>query len=420
MMQKLQSFSIWSGLLLSFRLNDGSSIIPGGVGAHFLIVILTSIVALPHMRTIRHDSAQPVFFFSVFAVLVFFSLISAIFSSEIGLSAWRVASIFAYSASGLLLGLSFSAVNRVMTSAGKNIITIMTLVSTISILLIVFGSISFRSDGVVFEFSFGPFQLAQRAGGDSSLLRATGFFGNPNTFAFMNLFSVLFLIYFRLQLLFSLWRTIVLGIIFSNGILISGSITGLGILFGMLSIYFVLAFERFRNIVVSICLLFFVFVSLTAMLFVYFEDLPRSDLSGFSQRTLSWRALLESISGDPLFGVGFGVSDEILLDPKGLHSAHNLFLAIWSEVGIVGLFAVTFILIITILFSALHAFSGIERERRLRPFFIFCAIFFASIFVYSHVELMLLRISFQNFLFFLFCGIMFKGGQIPMNSSAHR
>lgn len=109
-----------------------------------------------------------------------------------------------------------------------------------------------------------------------------------------------------------------------------------GILAAVLSLLLFLWFSGSRRGLAWSILCLFAIIGTVFLIRPSFLDLRRFSFD-LNLRQLAWQPLWEYIRNNPFIGVGFGVSYEALLEPAGVElTAHNAFLAIWSEIGILG------------------------------------------------------------------------------------
>jgi O-antigen ligase len=119
-----------------------------------------------------------------------------------------------------------------------------------------------------------------------------------------------------------------------------------------------------------------------------------------------WKASFQSILKHPLLGVGIGnyavvLNEDVSAAKKGA-SAHNLYLDIASETGLLGLFALLMI------FGEILRYSF--KQIKLRPFMIFFLFFFVWILIYNLFDVVLLNDK-VLLLFMVATGLLYKDEQ---------
>lgn len=177
--------------------------------------------------------------------------------------------------------------------------------------------------------------------------RISSFMENPNILGFQLMVSILFCLYYIREYR-SIWFTIIGAILLYTLILTQSRASLLGLIIS--SIFFIyyayLASFRYRNLIITTAL-----IGLFAVI-VYFSVYPNSiealysimgkRNSALSGREVAWSALLTQIKETPLMGIGYRISTEAILQENlisHIFHAHNLYLAILSEIGIIGLLA---------------------------------------------------------------------------------
>ncbi|MCB1772849.1 MAG: O-antigen ligase family protein, partial [Gammaproteobacteria bacterium] len=70
----------------------------------------------------------------------------------------------------------------------------------------------------------------------------------------------------------------------------------------------------------------------------YLRNEDAEKLASFNNRTLVWEITIESFERRPLHGRGLTASRSLFLDDTGLGGAHNAYINVMVDVGLVGLF----------------------------------------------------------------------------------
>jgi O-antigen ligase len=213
-----------------------------------------------------------------------------------------------------------------------------TVMSLVGLIGYFFGRIDSLDSDYVSSLNLNFLSISQRLYGNPPLFRISSLLGNPNDLALWLLVTLTMTIYLRtkgshkrewgmlaliqgIALIFTFSRTGILATVvciilfwcFSSGIMHLRKLMLL--LLGFTAICMTLAFQLFlsqgQNIRLSLDL---------------------------NLRQLAWGPLFASILNNPLLGVGFGVSYEAILKNAGIDfNAHNAFLGILSEIGLLGL-----------------------------------------------------------------------------------
>lgn len=184
----------------------------------------------------------------------------------------------------------------------------------------------------------GPFYQIQF--GEAPFYRYSGIFNNPNALGIFILFSITayeFAIYKynkKRQYSFYFISLIILFFSFSRTAVLS-----------IFIFYYLLFFIKIKNNNKII----FILTNITILTLTIYL-LPNSDIFNnllsndnsrltlsLNSRDIAWGFLIDSIVENPILGVGFGVSNESILDKSGVEfSAHNLHFQMLSEIGIIG------------------------------------------------------------------------------------
>jgi O-antigen ligase len=272
-------------------------------------------------------------FLMLFYILLLVALVSALWSDYSEVVFRRTLMVMISSGCVALLTLSDPHPLGTFGRVAKALALFGTGVSLVGLLVYFLGEVKTVDYGTIQVLSIGPLHLAQRVYGPLPYLRLSSLFGNPNTLASWLLVTItltMFLIFtdrWRLwKVLFAL-QLITLFLTFSRA----------GISATVLSLLLFMWFSGSRrglglSILCSLAIIGTVFLIRPSFL-----ELQRFSFD-LNLRQLAWQPLWEYIRNNPFGGVGFGVSYEALLEPAGVGiTAHNAFLAIWSEVGILGL-----------------------------------------------------------------------------------
>lgn len=227
------------------------------------------------------------------------------------------------------------------------------LLSIIGLVIYYFGQ-TYWADGVLInELRLGSFSISQIMYISSGLLRISSITGNPNTLGyilvissvstiglfFMNKIRVIFLLLLLspqlLALFFTYSRTswaMFLIIIFILSLLLRGKNS------------------HISNVVLHTMKIICAFIMLLAMLYIIYSDKSNQrfslDLNG---RLEGWKPLLDLFNEKLMFGNGFNTSADYLYQNEiDISNAHNIYIAILSEIGLVGMLIFIMILMASI------------------------------------------------------------------------
>lgn len=211
--------------------------------------------------------------------------------------------------------------------------------AAIAIIIFAFGSPAMGGKGPILVFNFGPVMISQLALGMSPFLRLGSLVGNPNEFAIWLVFFLIITysaVHMRIlskRMGFGLFMMQFAGLFLTYSR--DGVLTFLVGLVLYLCLLQSVPRQRLVWLVGLIAVLGFApYLLLTEVLGQ--TRLAELDLNG---REIAWAAFLDSFYIRPLLGVGFGVSYESLhlSQSIGVFHAHNIYLSVLAETGIVGI-----------------------------------------------------------------------------------
>lgn len=271
-------------------------------------------------------------FLTLFYILLLVALASALWSGHSELVFRRTLMVMMSSGCVALLALSDSRPLATFGCLAKALALFGAGVSLVGLLVYFLGELRKVNYGTIQVLSIGSFHLAQRVYGPLPYLRLSSLFGNPNTLASWLLVTItltMFLIFTDRRkswwVLFVLQLTTLI-LTFSRA----------GIFAAVLSLLLFLWFSGSRRGLAWSILCLLTIIGTVFLIRPSFLDLRRFSFD-LNLRQRAWQPLWEYIRNNPFIGVGFGVSYEAVLEPAGVEiTAHNAFLAIWSEVGILG------------------------------------------------------------------------------------
>lgn len=130
----------------------------------------------------------------------------------------------------------------------------------------------------------------------------------------------------------------------------------------------------------------------------------------YDSRIGAWKVILKSVQDNIFFGIGFGSCGKILLASQGFKiAAHNSYLTILAEMGIIGIIAICIIYIFCISKSLNRKYTNINDKRRA----ITSIVIIIGISLNAIVESTIMNFSALHFLwvyFLTFCTINLREG----------
>lgn len=321
-----------TGCLLAVRNQELNTLIPasgalfaGIIGLSFIITAQT--IQIPYRGILSSHLL-------LLACLFFYSLLSSVFSDNQILSVQRVISTF--SLIFIITLLVFS--DRQISCTYRKIAYIFSIFGCIaaiySLLLKTFGEIEYFSTGTFNTVQLLGVTLTQKIFGAGSL-RYASFFGNPNAFGLWLIFSLTntyYVIRLRSKRNLILWFLVLIQWI---ALLNTGSRAAI-----VGAIIALLVFWTYETKKIWRTFLFWLGGGLILLLSPFIIRIIsnlRGVNEGLSDRDIAWNILLQNIADKPILGEGFGLSFESILIPAGVDfGAHNIYLSLLSEIGVVG------------------------------------------------------------------------------------
>lgn len=218
-----------------------------------------------------------------------------------------------------------------------------TIVSFVGLVIYFGGDMVYTDFGRVQVLVLGSVRIGQRLYGKPPFLRISSFLGNPNSLSSWLVVTLPMTAYVLLStrsLQIKLWLTTAL-IVQICALALTFSRAGISATLLALAIVWCLSADKRRKKVKRILSVGLATLCAVLLLTLLLPKLSQYDLPfslDLRLRELAWLATWEQIQVNPFLGVGFGVAYEAVLTPEGIDiGVHNIFLTLWSEVGIVGL-----------------------------------------------------------------------------------
>lgn len=366
----------------------------------FAFFLLVPVIVLVREKSIGIEKYKFKYFI-LLSIFLTHALFTAYFSQDPLLTISRVAinflPLFAFA---LLYSQSDSYRTTRILMSSFALITVFS--AFFVVILHLFGDRNFV-EGQGWINSIGPFY--QRQFGLAPFYRYAGLFNNPNSFALWILFALAAYEFtrFKYNKKRSYWIYIIylmlLFLIFSRAGMLS-----ILIFYSILSLLLSKKSARPLAIVsAGVALLSVALLYLTVDFSFNSSSISGNRLNfSLSARDEVWRILLDSIANNPLGGIGFGVSNESLLQGAGFNfSAHSLHLQMLSETGIIG-----YVLFILIYFYPI--FVAYKRKNRLKSDLVLIA-FLIAFLIHQFFENTLFRGGMFHIVWFFFSYVLLCG-----------
>jgi len=334
--------------VLSLQTPSRDYLFPLAAYLQLLLQVSGFAIALPLLRLRRSGMGSNLL--ALLCLLLFFALVSVWWSPYPELTLRRTLMIMVTSMFVAILTLGDPTPIATFTGLSKGLALFGGAMSVVGLAVYLFGDVMVLEYGTVQTLRLGPITLSQRLYGISPFWRISSLLGNPNTLASWLLISLTLTAYHAANAphrgrwaAWTLLQVLALLLTFSRA----------GILATVLSLAMLWYLSRsqgpasrgWRQIIWIAAAMALLGAGL-AIFCVYGDGLtsiaglyhPARLSLDLNLRELAWRPLWQTILERPLMGVGFGVSSEAVLLPEGVQIvAHNTFLAVASEVGILGL-----------------------------------------------------------------------------------
>lgn len=397
---RILSFTLFLFAILSTKATNREPLIP--YSEYFQIAALSAptLLFLIFLKPAINRFGKIILFLLFFTLIL--SLHSATLSDYQSVSIRRIALVFISTFTIFIFTVSDKTPEKTFLKNSWLLAIFGSLTSTYGLTLYLFGSVASYENYTIQQISLILTNLEQRVYGPN--LRISSLFGNPNTFAAILMVTITFS--YAASLL-SRRRKIawVLILIQIFALLLTSSRTGIATtLLSLLSAWYISKDSRGRTKAQAFLTLI-AFVLVSSLIFAFNSSyLDVSSKIGapdlLSERNLAWALLISSIIQSPFYGVGFGVSDESILYPGGLDfGAHNIYLALFAEIGIFGLLTV---LVLWIAGVAYGYFITKHAERELRVIVGVSTSFLFALLIHQIFEAGVLRFSFTSLLW-IYC-----------------
>ncbi len=290
-------------------------------------------IRLPLGRPFRPIPVVIILLFCVFIL----SLLSSFWSNSPRLVAQRSLMIWIPSLLVALLAWSDTKPAETFIRLSLGIWAFGLLLAAIGLVLYVFGTTS-RQDGLLIQsLSVGPITLSQQLIGLPPFFRISSLAGNANALALWCGHAIVLGVYLHDARRIGTVVFVTSSFLLAGALLLTFSRAGIAAFIMWLFLYLLLHSKR-RQIVI----LLFVVSAITIIGAQRLSDdsiLKQSVRieAGLNIRDLLWAYLWQSFTDRVWTGVGFGVSQEEILQVQGFEiSGHNGHLIVLSEIGIVG------------------------------------------------------------------------------------
>lgn len=323
-----------------FSLTNGTSepLFPFSAELMLSTQLLAFIIALPVFRIPLYGPA--IVGIIMWFFLFFLSMASALWGTNQTLILKRTLLIFVPAICLYLLVIRDKNPVDTFWKISKGLTYFGCFVSVIGILLYIFGSNVFTDYGRMQIIKIAGLQIQQSVVGIPPILRISSLSGNPNNLASWLMITLTLTTAQRIAGYISQSKLFFLGGLQATALLLTFSRAGIGTTIIIIALLYLLSarnkMEVIKRTILLILLLSVIFITLGHLTKVS-PVLENRLTVGLNERGPAWILLYNAFLQKPLFGTGFGVSYEEILEEPGLTiTSHNLFLAIISEIGLLG------------------------------------------------------------------------------------
>lgn len=369
-------------LLLVFELKNINiqAIIPLGSVWQLLIAFLVCVLALT--GKINKISRNGFVFLLLLTLFFIWALGVSLKSDEPRLSLQRIILLVAVTYPLAISLLCVDDPKRIIVGYLKVMLLIIFLISALALIVNFFGVLKVGNSYSFKSLTLGPISFEQAVMG--RFFRTGGYFGNSNTISKWLVFFFPFLL--MLYHVREITKTQLVIVLFVFSLMLFTALSRAGMVLAILSvfIYIYLYSKSFKKKFLLMALAAIFSFSLLTLYLHYFGDTSRGSLD-LNSRDETWSVLLQSAKNNPLTGIGFGVSREVVLDPHNIDfAAHNFYIEKLVEVGGVGLFFG----LLPFVFTAFFSYKNIKRSKTNSQRSLFAAVtaFYISFFLYLNVE----------------------------------
>ena len=265
-----------------------------------------------------------------FILLMFFSYLSIFSSNYQYLSFFRWVIIFLYSFVFIVIVANDSKPYLSLDISIKSIVIFASFLSFYGVFINVFGSVKSFDGYLVGSINILGLELMQCTNEGGRICSLTA---NPNTFASLLVFALPCLAYLFYQNTVS---RIYIGLSFFimiYALVLTDSRASLISVLASLFFYFIFKSKNIKDFIIKFIFIVVLFIPVLIYIVSFFYK-GRSGLSG---RSDAWVLLFEDFNSNLIFGSGFGVSSESVLQAGGVSiSGHNIYLTLLSEIGLLG------------------------------------------------------------------------------------
>lgn len=210
------------------------------------------------------------------------------------------------------------------------------------LVLFFFGTETISNDIEINQLQLFGLEIKQRLYGQ----RISSFLANPNPFGFRLMIAILFCLYF-IRVYKSRWYAFLFFILIYTLLLTQSRASALGLAIAFCFFFYCtyISNHRYKSLIIivfsSSLAALILYVSFDTIAFEKLYSIMGDRSSALTRREVAWKALLAQIRETPWLGIGYQASAEYVLKANSIEisNSHNLYLAIFSEVGIVGLMA---------------------------------------------------------------------------------
>lgn len=315
----------------------GPMMVPLIPAAPYLTLFLQTVLPIALAWRLRWTWSRPFTFIALnylwLIALLGLSLLSAISSPAAGLTIQRALMIWIPSLFLAAFVWADSQPERTLLWVTKGVWAFALFLAAVGVLLSLIGKEARQGEIYIQYIGFGPIRISQQLIGIPPFYRISSLAGNANALAYWCALGIGCMLYLRLVSQLSLRWMVISSVLLGAALVLTfsrGGIVSTIVIVGLHALV-----QRHRP--AAIATVVTGFVLLGTWLYLQSWDVGGRFAVDLNYRQFVWEPLYASFEQRVVSGVGFGVSQEAILEPRGLElSGHNGHLIILSELGIVG------------------------------------------------------------------------------------
>lgn len=398
---------LFSSLYLSFSLEYGMQILPYSVLLAFQILI---IIIYINKISISINTVE-ILMLLILGLIIIWYLITGLYSNFINYSFNRVLLTFIPSYALFLFVLSDNAPIKTFKKTSKFFIYTGVILSLIGIVIYSFGEQVIQNGEYIQKLTLGPIVISQLIIKANDFFRISSLTGNPNNLGFVLFVSIIltFCLYKLKEI--RLFLFLLLISIQTVGIIMTFSRSSLLALLVALLLFYLLITQNIRAFLYKILTIGLCSVPIVIVI-IFIKDrvsaFGRS--STLAGREVSWNYAFDRFLESPIFGIGFGISQEHLILGGIDISTHNAHLSILLETGLIGYLLFISLIILSLIIAFINYFKISNKYKNTEKKIVYSAVIsiLIAIIINQFFETKIPYVGFHTLFWIYFTGVAVK------------